>query len=254
MNKKNYLSHIEQELWEQLKDKEIVDNELLSIIFPDIPKASQNKVLHTLFSKGRIQRAKKGLYYNPNRLTSIHKLALAIGSGYIGLSSALRHHGLLDYEDFTVFVITRKLRKNVNLKEYSIKFIPLGGLYTGFKKDGEIYVSTVEKTIVDCLQKPRHVGLSNITKAISEAKIEWKEFERFLAMTKNKSLHQRTGYLLDMLQNATGLTVPHSLMNNLLKSASQPVKLASGKSSSTFNHKWKVQDNVGEKNILSWWY
>ncbi len=255
MIEKNYLTREEQNVWEYLKDKEIIDNELFKQIFPEIKENKRNKLLHNLYKKGYLNKARKDLYYNPKKLKDFHKLALEYKEGYIALSSALRHYNLIDYEDFTIFIATKNFQKKVSLKgtEYSLCFIPLHDLYTGFIKTGDIYISTIEKTIFDCLLKPNLIGFQNITKAIYDAKIDWNKFIKFFKMTKNNALNQRTGYILELLKNKTKLKIPEFVIYYLTKSVKSPVKLTQLKSKSIYNNKWKIQDNLGKENILSWW-
>ncbi len=73
-------------------------------------------------------------------------------------------------------------------------------------------------------------------------------------MTKNNSLCQRTGYVLELLKKNTKLNVPSFVFDFLMKNIKGPVKLLPSKGKSKFNKKWKIEDNLGEKNILSWWY
>ncbi len=256
MMQKNYMSKGEQIVWEYLKDKEIIDTELLIQIFPEMPENKRDKLLHTMHKKGYLKRARKGLYYNPLKLKDFHKLALLIKDGYICLSSALRHHNLIEYEDFTIFVATKKFRKTVLLEgtKYEIKFVPFGTLFTGFVKHDGIYVSTIEKTLFDCLAKPGLVGFSNITKAFYDAKLDWKKFTALFRLTKNKALFQRTGYILEMLKKETHMKVPDFVFDFLSKKTGKPTKLAPLKGRSVFDKKWKVQDNAGKKALLSWWY
>ena len=209
MYKKNYLSRGEQELWEQIHEKDIIDTELVQSIFPEMPASKRNKLLHNLYSKGYLQRARKDLYYNPQNLKDIYKLAFRIKEGYLGLASALKYHGLIDYEDFTIFIITKSFQKRIPIKgtKYEIEFIPFHAHFDGFVKKEEYYISTVEKTLFDCFLKPKEIGFQNITKAVYEAKINWKEFLNFFKLSENKSLHQRTGYILEMLKKETKLEV-----------------------------------------------
>lgn len=253
---KNYLTREEQNVWEYIRDKEIVDNELLRMIFPDMKENKRNKILHNLYRKRYLLRARKDLYYNPDNLRDFYQLALRIREGYIGLSSALRCHNLIEYEDFTIFVMTRKFQKKMDIKgtQYTIQFIPLQHLFAGFEKKEGIYISTVEKTLFDCFLKPRHIGFTNITKALYDAKIDWHKFISFFKLTQNNSLCQRTGYILEMMKKNTHLEVPSFVFEFLLKKVKNPVKLLSLRARSRFNRKWEVQDNMGEKNILSWWY
>ena len=252
---KNYLSREEQRLWEYIEDKDIIDTEMVRLVFPDFKETKINKLLHNLAKKEYLQRARKDLYCNPEQLKSYHKVALRIRTGYIGLSSALRYYNLIPYEDFTIFVITESYRKKVDIKEtkYTLQFIPLGKFFTGFEKKDEIYISSIEKTLFDCLLKPRSIGLANISQAFYEAKIDWHKFISFFKLTKNNSLYQRTGYLLELLKKKTKLKVPGFVFKFLLKNVKYPVKLTPNKTQSKFNKKWLIEDNIGEDKILSWW-
>jgi len=253
MPEKNYLTRSEQNIWEYIKDKDIVDNELVNRIFPEISGQKRRKILHSLYKKGYLNRAIKDLYYNPANLNSFYKVALRIRGGYIGLISALRFYNLIEYEDFTIFVITRRFRKKIELAgtNYAIQYIPFDKYFTGFEKKGDIYISSIEKTLFDCLLKPNLVGLSNITKAFYDAKPDWNKLIYFFKQTENSSLCQRTGYLLEMMKKI--IKIPSSVFEALLPKVRYPVKLLPIKGKSKFNKKWKVQDNAGEKAILSWW-
>lgn len=255
MVEKNYLTKEEQKVWKYLKDKEIIDNELFRQIFPEIKENKRNKLLHNLYKKGYLNKARKDLYYNPKELKDFHKLALEYKEGYLALTSALRYYNLIDYEDFTIFIATKSFQKKISLKGtgYNIQFIPLHNLYKGFIKTKDTYISTIEKTIFDCLLKPNLIGFQNITKAIYDAKIDWEKLLEFFKLTNNNALRQRTGYILGLLKTETKLKIPEFVFNYLAYNIKGPVKLTPFKSKSIYNNKWKIQDNLGKENILSWW-
>ena len=152
--------------------------------------------------------------------------------------------------------MTKNFRKNISIEgtKYEIQFIPLKGLFTGFGKKDDLYISSIEKTFFDCFLKPRFVGFANITKALYEAKIDWNKFIGFFRLTKNSSLCQRTGYILELMKKNAKFKIPPFVFEFLLKKVKNPVKLMPIKDKSAFNKKWKIQDNLGKENILSWWY
>lgn len=252
--KNQYLTPQEQQLWHYIQDKEIIDNELVKDIFPEIPPNLRNKLLHSLYKKHYLKRARKDLYFTQN-LKDFHKLALRMQPGYIGLNSALRFYNLLEYEDFTIFIMTKDTQKNIDIKgtQYTIKCIPIKNLFIGFHMKDSIPISTIEKTIFDCLLKPSMVGFTNLTKAIYQAKINWHIFISYFKETTNHALCQRTGYILELMLLTTKLKVPKPTLDFLAKKVKHPVKLSPLKNKSTFNKKWKIQDNLG-KALLSWWY
>ena len=78
MIKKNYITKQEFLVWDYVKDKEIVDTELVTQIFPEIPNNKRNKILHNLYKKGYLIRVRKNFYYNPDNIKSLYKLALTM--------------------------------------------------------------------------------------------------------------------------------------------------------------------------------
>ena len=254
MIRKNYLTPNEQRLWRHIEGKAIVDSELVSMVFPDMGQNKRDKILHGLFQKGYLRRAMKGLYFNPKRLDNGYNIALRMHPGYIGLGSALSFHGLSEYESFTIEVMTRFFRKKAPLEstQYTIEFVPMGKLFTGFERHGSIYVSTVEKTLFDCLLKPSRVGFANIAKAIYYAEPDWRKFLTFFGLAGNCALMQRTGYILSLLE-AAGKEVPQYVYNDLQKGVKTPTRLVPGKGG-TYEREWKIQDNLGKERILPWIY
>ena len=256
MDKRNYLSSQEQEVWELLQDKELLNHEQVRQVFPEYSPHKIDQLLSHLHKKNYLRRIRKGEYYNPRTIKEFYSLALKLKGGYIGLNSALRYHNLIDYEDFTIFIITSKFRNSIKLEgtQYVLKFLPLHP-FAGFEKKNNIYVSTPEKTLFDCFLKPNQVGYSNLTQAIYRLKnINWKEFLNYFSQTENHSLYQRTGYILEMMKNELKFKVPVFVLKFLASKVKTPVKLISGIGNTTFNAKWKVQDNLGKMKILSWRY
>lgn len=255
MVEKNYLTREEYKLWQYIKDKEIVDSELIRIIFPEISSSKKNKLFYGLYKKGYLKRAKKDLYYNPAKLRNLYKLALRIKEGYIGLGSALRYYNLIEYEDFTITVITRSFRKKISLKgtKYEVQYVPFKKYFMGFIIRDDIYISTIEKTIFDCFVRPREIGFVNITKALYDAPINWRKFMTFFREVNNSALCQRTGYILEIMKEYIHLKIPAFVFEYLEKRVKNPVKLISIKGKSIYNKKWKIQDNMGRENIISWW-
>ncbi len=56
MDKINYITREEQKVWGYIKNKEIVDNEIVKQIFPEMPENKRNKILHSLYKKGYLKR------------------------------------------------------------------------------------------------------------------------------------------------------------------------------------------------------
>jgi predicted transcriptional regulator of viral defense system len=254
MVKSNYLSREEQRIWEYIKNKDIIDTELITYIFPDFSANKRSKSLHRLCKKGYLKRIIKGIYYNPENLEDYYQLALKIHDGYIGLTSALKYYGLTDYEDFTIFVMTEKIYRKVDIENYSIRLIPLGDMYDGYiKKDG-IKISSIEKTFFDCFLRIKYLNYSILTKAIYDAKnVNWDKFLKYFDDAPT-SLRQKAGYILELLSKETDFKIDDKALNMLKKGIKHPIKLESNARKSKFDSRWKIEDNIGKEKILSWWY
>ncbi len=234
MAKKNYLSHSEQELWDYINEKEIIDSELITLIFPEYSMSKRNKLLSQLTKKNLIQRAKRGLYFNPKTLSNYYALALRIHPGYIALTSALKLHGLIEYEDFTIYIFTQKYRSKVYLKNYEFIYTPHQE-FAGYEALNGIQCSTVEKTIIDCLHKPRIVSLTLLIHAIRDETIDW---DALLFYSNNSpSACQKLGQILQRFKPET----PTRILEELKKNVRTSIKLST--ETTKYDSTWKVQFN-----------
>lgn len=237
----------------------VYSNEIMDI-FPDLKPYQVNKVCSSLTSKGYLHRLKKGVYMVQKKpsgspeIKNAYKIALALFKGYIGFSSALRLYDLIDYEPFTIFVVTGNISKEKTIGEYTLKYVSMGDKATGMTYYNGVYVSTTAKTFFDCFYKPQYGGgYSTITKALYDADIDWNEFLGYFRL-ESSSLCQRTGYVLDILGEATGV-VPTDVLENFKNRIKNNTRLLpSGSSKGKYIKEWMLLDNLGKENILSWWY
>ena len=234
-------------------------NEEIGGVFPDLKPRQINKICSNLSSKGYLHRLKKGIYLvqkKPSDIPAIknpYKIALALFKGYIGFSSALRIYNLLDYAPFTIFVVTANKSKEEKIGEYTFKAVAMGKRAVGLTYYKGIYLSSISKTFFDCFYKPQYCGgYSAITKAINDAEFDWSEFIRYFDFASD-SLCQRTGYVLERMEEETKKKIPP--LDPFRKRVKNNTKLVpSGKAGGKYIKKWKVLDNLGKENILSWWY
>ena len=247
-------------IFNAISSADIVNSNEIKDIFPGLKPYQVNKVCSSLSSKGYLHRLKKGVYLVQKKPSDIpviknaYKIALALFRGYIGFSSALRLYDLIDYEPFTIFVVTGNRSMEKIIGEYTLKYVAMGDKATGMTYYNGVYVSTTAKTFFDCFYKPQYGGgYSTITKALYDADIDWNEFLGYFGLASN-SLCQRTGYVLDLLGDATSV-VPTDVLDyfkNRIKNNTR--LLPSGSSKGKYIKEWMLLDNLGKENILSWWY
>ncbi|MBD3203179.1 hypothetical protein GF327_02715 [Candidatus Woesearchaeota archaeon] len=239
-----YLSKSEQDIFNLIKDRNVISNDELKHLFR---KKNINKIAHSLMNKGYLYNLKKGLYLinkTPSKEPVIEdpfNIAQSLYKGYIGFSSALKIHNLLDYEPFTIYLITSNKSKELELGQYIIKIINFGEKAYGFIKKDKYIVSTPDKTFFDCFYKPKYIGYNNIIKAIKlVGKLDWDSFLKYFEKHASSSLHQRTGYILESHKLA-----PKKIINYFSKKVKNNTKLDPGlPGKGKYIKKWKLIDNT----------
>jgi predicted transcriptional regulator of viral defense system len=260
MNKNIYLSKQEQMIFNMTSSVDIAYTDEIRDLFFDLKPHQINKICHSLSSKGYLHRLKKGVYLIQKKpsdqplIENPYKIALALFKGYIAFSSALRIYDLLDYEPFTIFVVTKNRSIEKRIGEYTFKSVAMGKRATGITHYKDIYISTTAKTFFDCFYKPQYGGgYSTITEALYDADMDWNEFTGYFELA-SSSLCQRTGYVLELLGDKTD-KIPEEVLQYFKKRIKNNTKLLpSGKRTGKYNKTWMLLDNLGKENILSWWY
>lgn len=258
------LSHKEQQLYLLLESQNknvFTVNELKEV---RIKKGYLYVLLHRLEKKGWIKSLGKGVYLRLPASAAIDGkvyledpflVALKIFKGYLAFLSALRIHGLSEYQPFTVFVVTKNKSDMVKiLEQYEIKAVKLGKRYTGFEKKGKYIVSTVAKTFFDCFYHPEYAGgYSEVLKALYMCKeTNWKEFLSYFKKFGSNSLCQRVGYLLSLMEE-TDYKIPSEVIRHLKSRVKTKTRLDFKMGKGKLNKEWLVIDNIGKRELLSWW-
>lgn len=126
--------------------------------------------LGRLHRKGWLERVGKGRYalHSANtghldaRVMSPLKYASAVvPDSYVGWWAAAEHHGLTWQHPTLIRVAARKQHKAVEYDGYRIEFVSLAdNKFHGSAHVNAtgITVSSIEKTVVDCVDKPRYAG------------------------------------------------------------------------------------------------
>lgn len=247
-------------IFNMISSVDIVHTDDIGGLFPNLKPYQINKICSNLSSKGHLYRLKKGVYMVQKKPSPIipviknpYNIALALFKGYIGFSSALRIYDLLDYELFTIFIVTRNKSMEKRMGEYIFKSVAMGKKAVGITYYKGSYISTLEKTFFDCFYKPQYGGgYSTITKALYDAGLDWDEFIKYFEAASD-SLCQRTGYVLELLRKETDKKFSKDVLHYFKKRVKNNTKLLpSGRSGGEYIKEWMVLDNLGKENILSW--
>lgn len=261
------LSHVEQRLYLYL---ESIDKNTFKVSDIDIKKVGITPsylyvLVDRLEKKGWLTRVGKGVYLRLPASTAMTgkvyledpmEVALKMFNGYLAFQTALKVHGLSEYEPFTIYVATKGKSETVPLlQHYEVKAIKFGKRYTGFEKKGKYTVSTVAKTFFDCFYHPHYAGgYPEVLKSLHTAeKMDWKEMEKHLEKFGSASLCQKIGYMITLLKE-TEFDHPVDFIDYLKNRIGNKTKLDFTQSGGTYDKEWMIVDNIGKKKLLSWWY
>ena len=137
-----------------------------------------------------------------------HEFIIAsLFSGYIGYWTALNYYGFTEQIPDKIFIASRKRLKDRTILGIRLKFISIDEKkFFGFKKikilNHSIKISNPEKTIIDCLDKPKYCGgIGEIIKALEYGKeeINFKKLRRYALQIRNNSVIKRLGFILEYL-------------------------------------------------------
>jgi predicted transcriptional regulator of viral defense system len=261
------LSHQEQKVYLYL---ESIEKNTFKVSEIDIKKIGiMPSYLHVIIGrlekKGWLTSVGKGVYLRLPAATVIKgnvyledplEVALKMFNGYLAFQSALKVHGLSEYEPFTIYVATKTKSETISLlKHYEIKAVKLGKRFTGFVKLDKYTVSTKAKTFFDCFYHPHYAGgYAEVLKSLYTAgKIDWTEMEKYLEKFGSSSICQKIGYLLSLLKE-TEYEYPQEFLDYLKSRVANKTKLDFSQSGGVYNKEWMIVDNIGKKKLLSWWY
>ncbi len=223
-------------------------------------------IIGRLEKKGWITGVGKGVYLRLPASTALDgrayledpfEVGLKTYSGYLAFQSALRIHGLSEYQSFTVFVATKNKSETLPLLDhYEIKAVKIGKRFTGFEEKGKYKVSTMAKTFFDCFCHPQYAGgYSEILKSLHRTKnMDWTEMEKHLAELGSSSLCQKIGHMVSLLQKETQYEIPAGFLGYLKGRIKNKTRLDFAASGGQYVRDWMVIDNIGERKLLSWWY
>ena len=251
----------EQMVFNAISSYDLITVDEITDLMPGHNELTINKACSSLASKGYLYRLQKGAYIVQKKpsgapvIKDPYRIALTLFKGYIGFSSALKIYGLIDYEPFTIFVVTSNKSREIPIGEYVFKAVAMGKRAVGITYYNGVYTSTVAKTFFDCFYRPQYGGgYSTITQALDGVEgMDWGEFLQYFDLASD-SLCQRTGYVLNMFDRETQ-KIPVHVIDYFRKRIKNNTRLLpSGGGEETYSREWMVLDNLGKENIMSWWH
>lgn len=185
-----------------------------------IDKNTLKVMLTRLEKRGYIERIEKGKYMiipfeSEKGKYTLHEFVIGsylVEPSAISYWSALNYYGMTEQIPKTVFLQTSARRKRslinifgVNYRIVRIKEKKIFGLRKEWIEETPINITDREKTIVDCLDKPRYSGgVIEIAKALKTNSLDYQRLSEYALRIGNYAVVRRLGYLSDQM----GLKLP----------------------------------------------
>lgn len=177
---------------------------------------------------------------------------------YLSYWTALSFYGWTEQPSRTIFVATTKLKRPIEIKGITIKFVRLRpARFFGYTEQWvgsqKVTVAEREKAIVDCLDQPRYCGeITEVAKGLwnGRKEMDFVKLMDYALRMKNGTIIKRLGYLMDILEiNKPGIR--KQLLQHLTPSYS-PLDPGEKESPGNVNEVWRLRINVDSKNLTEW--
>jgi predicted transcriptional regulator of viral defense system len=231
------------------------------------------KFLNPLLKKGIINRIIPGLYtivpfeigaskeYMPNPYIvarEIVRMKLSDSPFYIAFGSAMEIHQMVTQPQLAVYtVVPKQIKQKINVTGTEFKFVTVKeNAIFGFKKSWVdksemIYVSDLEKTVIDGLKIPLYCGgILEVAKGLwmKRSDVNPLRLLDYAKKTNSGAVFRRLGFVLELLK----INCPEviSILQEELTAEYQlldPSLLKEGK----YNSRWKLRLNISEDELLS---
>jgi predicted transcriptional regulator of viral defense system len=176
----------------------------------DVVKISEQKkevvksTLTRLVRQEKLYRLKAN-YYSLRKIENKFLFQKLYPNTYIGLHSALEYYGTTTQRFNNLDIITQKTLRNQSIENIEIDFHKIKNkLFFGFKKipfnNTEVFISNIEKTIIDCTIFSSKVYLSDINECIRVSKeiLNRELILNYLQKINSSTLNKRVGYLFEL--------------------------------------------------------
>jgi predicted transcriptional regulator of viral defense system len=177
------------------------------------------KIAHDLVRKHWLQRVGRGVYllnpscHGPDSVPDSDPLRFGsrlASPYYFGYATAAEWHGLLPQASRVYYLVTPKRGPSGWAHAAQFRRVHTAQRrFFGFRRmvrRGEtIVVSDVERTVLDCLNRPELAGgIGGVVRVLESAggRLDWPRLERYLHRLGSRSLTLRLGYLGERLRPA----------------------------------------------------
>ncbi len=215
-------------------------------------------MLSRMEKEGFVERIEKGKYLiiplgaRKGRYT-INEFIIGsqfVKPAVIAYWSALNYHGLTEQIPNMVFIQTTSRKKEQHLEILGVRFRIIRvtkkkfyGLEKVWIDDAAVQITDLEKTVVDCLDKPQYCGgIAEAAKAL-QGDLDIEKLKKYAMKIGNSAVIKRLGTLCEKI----GIKID---VEPGLLSGNYPLLDPSMHGNGILNRKWKIRENVSEKYLV----
>lgn len=242
--------------------REVARGDIIKLL--SVSPESADHVIRSLRRKGWLQQASWGKYLlippdqGPEALGEGNLLALASRiaephPNYLGYGTAAGHYGLTTQHRNTVWIVTSARLRDRRLNDSDVRIVnPVPRKFFGFGPVDvlgyTVKMSDIEKTAIDCIDRPDlcgGIGEAATILAAASRRCDWSKVASYLQRIASNPLMQRYGWIADYV----GAEIPDDARAEILQLASKSRKAFLGpKKAPTgaigYDERWRLTVNV----------
>jgi predicted transcriptional regulator of viral defense system len=233
------------------------------------PGRSARDALERLVDKGWLERIERGKYLivpleaGPERVWSENALVIAghlVSPALVAYWSALSHWNLTDQMPRVTYVQTPSRKENrtpvvlgMRFRIVRVKEERFFGSHTFSIGESAVHVTDVEKTIIDCLDRPElSGGVAEVARALREAdeEIDWLRATEYLRRFRSGAVVKRLGFLVESMEisHRPELAVVDQ-WQDLLTAGISPLDPSSPRKPHRIATRWRMGVNLPEEGL-----
>jgi predicted transcriptional regulator of viral defense system len=241
----------------------------------DVPFSWAKNILSHLAKRGAVQRVGRGKYlmipadvlygrksYVADPLVLVSEL-LKGTNYYVAYYSAAHVHGLTEQMPFRTTVAVLKQMRPIRVGNIFVSFVSLKkSRFFGYEEtkylDAILAVSDIEKTLVDCVDRPELCGgISEVVRIVSNVfeneRVNLRKLVPYVRRFGSHAVAQRLGFIIEYIEEKKKIQVEPEILEelqHLIGSKIYPLDVRSSKKGE-ISKKWNMNNNTGYLEIES---
>lgn len=216
-------------------------------------KAEAGEIAENLFRHKLLERIERGKYCHHNFTNENATGCFLAENGAVGYGSALNYHGFTPRFPNAIIIQTTKQRSNANFRGTLYRFISVKpDKYSGVETIGyggeKFRITTPEKTLVDCFDKPDLAGeYPDLIRALAASDCLQDKLIEAGKAVHNLAALKRMGYIAEL--SKAGKLVPFCQFVQECLTASYDLFDPSGPKTGKMDARWKLRMNISADDI-----